>query len=144
MSDFRCVWAAHGSELYAQCVDLRRKILRTPLGLDFSFEELDAEAGEHHLACFSGSNLVGCLSMRQVENGFKMRQVAVSSEAQGIGVGKAMVRFVEAWARLDGAAEINLHARITAVPFYLALDYLAVGAEFQEVGIPHVAMRKFL
>ena len=35
-----------------------------------------------------------------------------------------------------------LHARQTAVPFYLKLGYAEVGAPFQEVGIPHRCMEK--
>jgi predicted GNAT family N-acyltransferase len=37
-----------------------------------------------------------------------------------------------------------LHARETAVPFYNALGYNSVGAQFEEVGIPHFRMEKAL
>jgi predicted GNAT family N-acyltransferase len=37
-----------------------------------------------------------------------------------------------------------LHARATAVPFYLRLGYTVVGEPFEEVGIPHRGMEKAL
>jgi predicted GNAT family N-acyltransferase len=37
-----------------------------------------------------------------------------------------------------------LHARETAVPFYLKLGYEVVGGQFEEVGIPHFKMEKKL
>jgi predicted GNAT family N-acyltransferase len=39
---------------------------------------------------------------------------------------------------------IELHARETAVPFYLNLKYLAIGNQFFEVDIPHFKMTKEL
>ena len=44
-------------------------------------------------------------------------------------------------AHLQGGSEIALHARESAVPFYLALGYGLVGEPFEEVGIPHRKMR---
>jgi predicted GNAT family N-acyltransferase len=72
----------------------------------------------------------------------KMRQVAVSPDRQGSGLGRELVLESEAWARRNGFAEIRLHARLNAVPFYERLGYHVEGDEFLEVGIPHFLMRK--
>ena len=41
-----------------------------------------------------------------------------------------------------GFAEIIVHAQIAVVGFYRRLGYVAEGEEFEDAGIPHIAMRK--
>jgi predicted GNAT family N-acyltransferase len=75
-------------------------------------------------------------------NEVKMRQVAVNAERQGEGKGRQIVEFAENWAREQGFQRIILHARESAVPFYLAMNYVVSGEPFEEVGIPHRFMSK--
>jgi predicted GNAT family N-acyltransferase len=87
--------------------------------------------------------LLGYLNLTPLSNSeAKMRQVAVAPAAQGRGVGKALVAYSEAVARRAGFQHITLHARETAVPFYLNLGYQKVGEAFEEVGLPHWKMEK--
>lgn len=136
--------AAHGSSEYWQAVDLRRRVLRLPLGLDFTPDQLEAENSEVHFVAMEGGNLLGCLILVEREAAVKMRQVAVSPENQGEGIGSAMVRESESWAASHGHARMELHARESAVPFYLNLGYRVEGEPFVEVGIAHRAMAKEL
>ena len=136
---------AHGSPEYWATVDLRDSILRRPLGLQFSAEELDAEKDSHHIACYLGDRLVGCLVLRPLLDGdVQMRQVAVVPDLQGQGIGRAMVEYSEALARTIGFTRMILHARETAVAFYETLGYAKVGERFVEVTLPHWAMEKCL
>lgn len=138
-------WIPHLSPAYALCVALRRDVLRKPLGLEFSEAQLAAESADLHLASFDGSALVGCLLLSDRGGGrVQMRQVAVREDMQGRGLGAAMVRESEAEARRRDYAVMVLHARETAVPFYLKLGYALTGEPFVEVGIPHRAMEKEL
>ncbi|MCY2950439.1 MAG: GNAT family N-acetyltransferase [Planctomycetota bacterium] len=132
----------HRSPAYWATVALRDTILRKPLGLDFSPEDLDAENDSHHVACYRGARLVGCLVLLPQGDDVRMRQVAVVAELQGQGIGKAMVQFSEALARKFRYRRMVLHARETAVPFYEKLGYSRVGDRFEEVTIPHWAMVK--
>ena len=133
----------HGSLAYWATVELRDSVLRRPLGLQFSIEELKAEKDSRHLACYRSDRLVGCLVLRPSAGGdVRMRQVAVVPELQGQGIGKAMVEFSEALARTIGFTRMILHARETAVDFYEKLGYAKVGERFVEVTIPHWAMEK--
>jgi predicted GNAT family N-acyltransferase len=136
---------AHGSTEYWATVDLRDAVLRKPLGLQFSAEELDAENRSHHVACYRGNKLVGCLVLcPQGDDDVRMRQVAVVLELQGQGIGTALVEFAEALARKTGYRRMILHARDTAVAFYENLGYARVGDQFEEVSIPHWTMEKWL
>jgi predicted GNAT family N-acyltransferase len=135
----------HGSPDYAQTVQLRREVLRWPLGLDLTEEDLALESGDIHLAGFEGDRVVACLVLVPLSDGeVKMRQVAVLAERRGQGIGRRVVEASERLAVERAFSQMTLHARDTAVPFYLALGYETVGEPFEEVTIPHQAMRKLL
>lgn len=140
-----CKLLEFGSPAQRESIELRREVLRIPLGLDFDQHDLDAESDQYHVACLDDGKIVGILLLKPVGNGvLKMRQVAVSPTVQGQGIGSRMVKFSETWAREQGYRFMELHARKTAVDFYLQLQYSIAGDEFTEVGIPHLKMVKGL
>lgn len=131
---------------YAQSITLRDIILRQPLGLSFTEEELAKEWSSFHIGAFDAYNhLVGCLVLVPKDDGsIKMRQVAVSEDHQGNGIGSKMVKYSEAFCRSRGFRKLVLNARNTAVPFYTNLGYQKIGKEFIEVSVPHYKMEKEL
>jgi len=130
-----------GSKLQIQSIGLRYEILRRPLGLFFNPEELADEHAQWHVGMTDGDRVVAVLLLKIIDGKMaKMRQVAVAETLQGKGIGKEMVRFSEALCRQNNINRIELHARETAVPFYLSLGYHTEGDTFEEVGIPHVKM----
>jgi predicted GNAT family N-acyltransferase len=137
--------APHDSPEYWQAVDLRMRVLRIPLGLDLTEEQLVAEDTDAHLVAIEADRVVGCLVLTPKSGDIvKMRQVAVEPELQGSGLGTKMVAASEDWALQNGYQRIELSARDTAVPFYLKLSYETVGDPFVEVSIPHRKMEKEL
>lgn len=135
----------HGSPEYWATVELRDVVLRKPLGLQFSREELAAEGESHHLAGYRDQRLIACLVLRPLAQGeIRMRQVAVAAQWQARGIGRALVEFSETVARRLGFERMTLHARDTAVPFYEKLGYVRVGEPFEEVTVVHWAMEKRL
>ncbi len=137
---------AFGTPAFDEAVQLRYEVLRRPLGLTYTEEQLAAEYDQLHLAAYSNNSvLIGYLNLTpQDVEVVKMRQVAVAPDCQGKGVGKALVKAAEDLASQSGYKTMVLHARETAVPFYNALEYNSVGAQFEEVGIPHFRMEKAL
>jgi ribosomal protein S18 acetylase RimI-like enzyme len=130
---------------YRETVKLRDDVLRAPLGLALSPEELGVESGDLHLACYVRGQLAGCLVLTpRGEGALKMRQVAVIPTFQNQGIGKLLVSRSERIATERGYKEMVLHARKNAVPFYTKLGYEVIGESFNEVTIPHRAMRKNL
>jgi predicted GNAT family N-acyltransferase len=131
---------------YDDAVRLRYEVLRKPLGLEYTPEQLAAEYDNHHLAAYANKGqLLGYLNLTPSDDGVvKMRQVAVAPQAQGKGVGKKLVEASEVLARRLGYRTMVLHARETAVAFYQKLDYKTVGERFEEVTIPHFRMEKVL
>lgn len=140
-----CRDVVHGSMEYALTVALRERILRAPLGLAFTAAELAAEAGQWHLALWQEERLLACLVLVPLPDGeVKMRQVAVEPARQGRGLGRRLVEEAERLAKARGCTLMTLHARATAIAFYLRLGYELVGEPFVEVTLPHRAMRKGL
>jgi predicted GNAT family N-acyltransferase len=143
MSDYTIRVIEHGTPEYEETVALRNDILRRPLGLIFTPEQLGAEGSDHHVACYDHDRLVGCLILTPLAGSdLKMRQVAVAADRQGGGIGRAMVVFSERFAHEHGFARIVLNARESAAPFYDRLGYAREGEPFEEVTIPHWRMTK--
>ena len=133
----------YGSEDYAQSLKLRDRVLRRPLGRSIAGEDLSGDAQAKHIGAFLGKELVGILLLRPYrERILQMKQVAVEESLRGLNIGRKLVGYAEEIAAEEGVAEIMLHARETAVPFYEKLGYVREGERFEEIGIPHYVMRK--
>lgn len=135
----------HNSPEFDAEVRLRDEVLRKPLGLKYTAEDLAAEGANIHFAAFCGEEMVGTLQLlHTADSEVKMRQVAISPRHQRRGIGKELVKVAEDFARAHSYRTIKLNARDTAVAFYLSLDYELVGEPFVEVTIPHRFMQKLL
>jgi ribosomal protein S18 acetylase RimI-like enzyme len=142
----KSVWITSGSPEYALTVALRHEVLRAPLKLAFTVDQLASESDSHHLAVFDDAGrILGCLMLTPREGGeIQMRQVAVKPEMQGTGLGRALVDEAERKARELGFTRMMLHARDKAIGFYERLGYAREGDLFMEVGIVHQQMARTL
>jgi len=133
----------YGSNAYDDVIRLRYDILRKPLNLHFTAEQLAEEKSYYHLGYYASEILIACLMLVPEANGrMKMKQVAVDTDWQGKGIGAKLVKAAEAFSAEQGFTVMYCHARDTAVPFYEKLDYNRVGEMFEEVTIPHWEMEK--
>jgi len=135
-----------GSPSFDELIYLRDLLLRKPIGLEFSPEDLSVEYTSTHFAAYTNiDELLGTLVMKPLDKGqIKMRQVAVFPEYQKKGVGQLMVASSEEFSKVNGFKEIVLSARVPAVPFYEKLGYKVVSDLYTEVGIDHFKMSKVL
>ncbi|WP_018617184.1 GNAT family N-acetyltransferase [Segetibacter koreensis] len=135
----------YGSKEYKQMVDLRTQILRKPLGLTFSPEDLEKEKDNLLIAAYEDDEMLGCCMLIQVApDTVQLRQMAVKAGLQGKGIGRVLMQFAENIAADRGNKKIIMHARKTAAGFYEKLGYKIVGKEFKELNIPHFNMEKML
>lgn len=135
----------HGSREYQQMVQLRNDILRKPLKLQFTPEELEKEKDEILIGAFEEEKMLGCCMLIKVDAAtVRLRQMAVLNNLQGKGIGRALMQFAENIARDRGFKKIMMHARKTAAGFYEKLGYQVRGEEFEEVTLPHYEMEKKL
>jgi predicted GNAT family N-acyltransferase len=135
----------HGSDEYRQMVKLRDDILRKPLGLSFSPEELESEKENMLIAAFEDEDILGCcMLVEEKTDTVRLRQMAVLNNLQGKGIGRALMSFAENLARDKGYKIISMHARKNSVGFYEKMGYKVSGDEFIEITIPHYVMEKKL
>lgn len=124
---------------------LRDEVLRKPLGLEFSDDELEKEKQHMHMAAYEDDRILGCcMLVKEDAETVRLRQMAVVNDVQGKGIGKALMQFAENLARDRGYRRIIMHARKNAIGFYEKLGYKKKGEEFEEVTIPHYIMQKEL
>jgi predicted GNAT family N-acyltransferase len=130
---------------YKQMIELRIDVLRKPLGLTYTADDLAKDEFDFLLAAFSENKIIACCILHQVnKNTFKLRQMAVANHLQKNGVGKGLIQFAEQFALQKNVNKIEMNARKYAVEFYEKLGYKIIGDEFLEVGIPHFKMEKCL
>ena len=136
------------SSQYRAIVDLRRRVLRAPLGLDFAAEQLKAEQTDIHIGCYLDGALVGCVVLTPDSSSgaskLKLRQMVVDPRHRGHNIGCEILDFAETLARSRGYNQISLHARESALGFYQKAGYAEHGDGFVEVTIPHWKMTKQL
>lgn len=134
-----------GSPEYDQMVLLRKKILREPLGLTFSEEELAQEKNDILIAAFDEDEILGCCVLTKFnDEKIRLRQMAVTADMQLTGIGASIMTFAENLAQDKGYKYMSMHSRDTAIGFYEKIGYKVTSDEFTEVGISHHIMEKEL
>ena len=135
----------HGTPEYKLMVSLRDEMLRRPLGLSFTKEELEREKNDILIAAFDDDKLLGCCLLTETDSQtVRLRQMAVRNRLQGKGIGDSIIRFAETLARDKGYRKVTMHARTSAIGFYERCGYRTCSDEFVEVTIPHMVMEKWL
>lgn len=135
----------HGSKEYRQMVQLRNDILRKPLGLNLTQEELEKEKDQILIGAFEDEKMLGCCMLIRLDDSqVRLRQMAVLNNLQGKGIGRALIQFAENIARDRGYKKITMHARKAVSGFFEKLGYQVSSEEFLEITIPHLEMEKSL
>jgi ribosomal protein S18 acetylase RimI-like enzyme len=133
-----------GTDEYRLECGLRNDVLRKPLGLSLTVEELAREKDQLHFGLFEpDDNLVACVVVIKLSpTDARIRQMAVSPIHQRRGLGKRLMTELETDLQSRGFANLALHARASAVGFYKTLGYTIIGDEFMDVTVPHFRMVK--
>ena len=133
-----------GGADYRRLLAMRHAILRAPLGLDWSADDLVGEDEQLHFGLFDDADaLLGCVVVKPLgDQSAKVRQMAVADGLRGRG--RRLIEGMEAALRGRDIRRIEMDARKIAVGFYEKLGYRVEGDEFLQVTIPHVKMLKDL
>ena len=112
-------------------------------------EELDRDGRDGaalHLVAAAGPRVIG--TCRLVGGGrqetWRLGRMAVARDWRGRGVGGAILVEAHRQAALRGVRRVVLAAQLPARDFYARHGYEPYGDEFEEAGIPHVAMARVL
>lgn len=100
--------------------------------------------GDDHLCdlfvCYIDGKPVGAARLKED----KVGRVATLSSYRYHGVGRALMDFIEEYAKSKGRTSLKLHAQKPVEDFYVKLGYVTSGDVFYEADIPHVYMEKTL
>lgn len=126
--------------------ELRYKVLRKPLGQPVGSERNDGDLKGEHFALYDNGYLRAIARLDEASPGIaQVRFVAVETELQGKGYGRAIMTAVEEKARATNHHKMILHARDYAVDFYLKLGYHVVEKSHLLFGVlQHYLMEKEL
>lgn len=104
---------------------------------------LDAEAD--HVVAYSDDEAVGTVRMRYIEPDVaKIERFAVKSKMRGQGIGKLIMQKALEHLKSKNIREVVLDSQSHAKGFYEKFGFEQDGTEFEEVGIPHMKMKKNL
>lgn len=131
-------WARDAEPLGA----VRRAVFIVEQGVPEDMEwDADDAAAMHFLAVDDMGRAIGCA--RLLPDG-QVGRMAVLPAWRGRGVGRALLAAVMNAARVRGHTTLRLSAQTHAAGFYAGAGFVSAGGEFEEAGIPHVAMQKTL
>ncbi|MBI4923037.1 MAG: GNAT family N-acetyltransferase [Devosia nanyangense] len=107
-------------------------------------EEFDAyDLTATHLVAVDGGNVVGALRILFLDEHVKIGRVVVHRLARGRGIATRMMVFAMDIARARGETKFYLTAQIDKLALYEKLGFVAFGDEFQDGGMPHLAMKTY-
>lgn len=130
---------------YNQEKELRNRVLRMPLGLRLSVNDVRGEDTQIHcVALGSQGQVIGCVLVAFYEALAKIRQIAIEASYRNQGIGTELMKCAEKAIRARDVHRVSLHARVSAREFFERLGYTATSEVFTEVTIPHITMEKEL
>ena len=126
--------------------NLRWRVLREPLGLEPGTEQDELEKVATHAAAWNQADQALAVGRLHTTGGTEgqIRYMAVDPAWQGLGVGQAVLAYLEERAREMSLKQLFLNAREPVVGFYERCGYATEQVIDPMLGIPHRRMRKVL
>lgn len=133
-------------ELGAEARAVREEVFVQEQGIAPADEWDEADAGALHAVARNrlGMALATGRLLPHAPGVAKIGRMAVRPALRGGGAGLAVLEALTQAARARGERELRLHAQTAAAGFYARAGFVADGPDFDEVGIPHRAMRRAL
>lgn len=147
MSEVRIIEVEHGWPRFSEVQALYYAVLYegfgVPVGADWYH---DANGSVFAIGLDAADRLLGAARLLPSpgDAARQVRQVAVSPDFHGSGLGRRLLSTLEHRAVGEGATELWLNSRHTAYGFYERLGFVSHGEEFDSelTGIRHRLMRK--
>lgn len=113
---------------------------------DEPLHQMKMEEDNHgyHFGAFADNKLVAVVSVFPGGADFQFRKFAVLPEAQGQGVGKALLNYITDFAVNEGGSRLWCNARVSAIGFYAKYGFMQTGEAFSRNGIDYEIMEKLI
>ena len=124
----------------------RWEILRTPIGKSIESIKDEHEDSSYHLIGLSNNEIIACGRLHlNNANEAQIRYMAIDEHFQGKGIGKKIIKLLEAEAKKQNINRVVLNARDHVVEFYKKSGYKIIEKyEGSDTGIPHTTMEKII
>jgi len=127
-----------------QALSIRKQVFVEEQGVPAELE-LDAYDDKAvHWLLWRDQQPVATARLLRQENQGKVGRVAVVPAWRGHGLGRKVMEEIHNWSRLQPLEKIVLDAQVQVVPFYEKLGYEPIGDLFEEAGIMHQRMVRWL
>ncbi|MBX3169545.1 MAG: GNAT family N-acetyltransferase [Candidatus Eremiobacteraeota bacterium] len=127
-----------------QALDIRRRVFVEEQGVPAELE-LDAQdGGAVHWLGWRAGQAVGTARLVRFADVAKVGRVAVLPEWRSSGLGRELMEEIHGWAKDQPLRQILLDAQVNVIPFYAKLGYQTEGEIFEEAGILHQRMVRWL
>lgn len=124
----------------------RWEILRKPIGKSIESIKDEHEDSSYHLIGLSNNEIIACGRLHlNNANEAQIRYMAIDEHFQGKGIGKKIIKLLEAEAKKQNINRVVLNARDHVVEFYKKSGYKIIEKyEGSDTGIPHTTMEKII
>jgi predicted GNAT family N-acyltransferase len=122
---------------------LRREVFVVEQNVPEDVESDEYDATATHVVALDGGMVVGVLRIVFLPEHAKIGRVAVARQARGKGLATAMMRYAMDLAHARGETRFYLTAQTDKLALYETLGFVAFGDEFQDGGMPHLAMKTY-
>ncbi|MBM7661153.1 putative GNAT family N-acyltransferase [Bacillus mesophilus] len=129
----------------SKAFQIRKKVFVEEQGvpLEDEFDEFDTLEGQcNHILVYHEENPVGTGRIRVVDGLGKLERICILKPFRKFGLGKVIIKGLEAIAEEKGVSRVKLHGQTHAEGFYQKLGYRTSSDVFMEDGIPHIVMEK--
>jgi len=106
--------------------------------------EMEEDNSGYHFGGFADNKLVAVISLFNKDDSFQFRKFAVTPEAQGQGIGTALLAHVTQFAINEGGTRLWCNARVTAIGFYTRFGFTHTGITFIRKGFDYEIMEKHI
>jgi len=131
------------SDLGRLALCVRREVFIIEQNVPEEVERDEYDAAATHVVAVVDGDVVGVLRVVFLPEHVKIGRVAVLGKARGQGIATTMMHFAMDLARSRGETRFYLTAQIDKLALYEKLGFAAFGEEFEDGGMPHLAMKNY-
>lgn len=133
----------YNSPEYQKALRLREDVMRKPLGLLLSEEDVKDDGKRIHIGGYYNDELICGCSLRIIHHKIAhIYSVFVKQELQNKGFGQRLMAYAENYAKSQGAKRLFVEGRKAAKNFYQKCGFSSCGLEYIDMNIVHQDMRK--
>ncbi len=111
-------------------------VLEQCVPAELELDQFDLKA--HHALAYIKDQCIGTARLvEQLDGKGQIGRMAVLNSHRKQGIGRQLLSALIELGRFRGIVEFELHAQVSAIPFYEKFGFLPYGSIYDEAGIPH-------